>query len=112
MRFICLDDPELCLSVFSLQFPSPPLFLVLLYPVLFTFQCGVEVCVYFMQCCCLFASQRSVDLNPAQHDLVLKVAELLCSKPEHDSRAEFWVEKAARLLPGYPAVFNLRVSVS
>ncbi len=53
-----------------------------------------------------------MDLNPAQHDLVLKVAELLCSKPEHDSRAEFWVEKAARLLPGYPAVFNLRVSVS
>ncbi len=53
-----------------------------------------------------------MDLNPAQHDLVLKVAELLCSKPEHDSRAEFWVEKAARLLPGHPAVFNLRVSVS
>uniref|UniRef100_A0A9J8AWQ2 E3 SUMO-protein ligase RanBP2 n=1 Tax=Cyprinus carpio carpio TaxID=630221 RepID=A0A9J8AWQ2_CYPCA len=52
--------------------------------------------------------KRSVDLNPAQHDLVLKVAELLCSKPEHDSRAEFWVEKAARLLPGHPAVFNLR----
>ncbi|XP_016097614.1 E3 SUMO-protein ligase RanBP2 [Sinocyclocheilus grahami] len=52
--------------------------------------------------------KRSVDLNPAQHDMVLKVAELLCSKPEHDSRAEFWVEKAARLLPGHPAVFNLR----
>ncbi|XP_026128498.1 E3 SUMO-protein ligase RanBP2-like isoform X2 [Carassius auratus] len=52
--------------------------------------------------------KRSVDLNPAQHDLVLKVAELLCSKPQHDSRAEFWVEKAARLLPGHPAVFNLR----
>ncbi|XP_059403010.1 RANBP2-like and GRIP domain-containing protein 8 [Carassius carassius] len=52
--------------------------------------------------------ERSVDLNLAQHDLVLKVAELLCSKPQHDSRAEFWVEKAARLLPGHPAVFNLR----
>ncbi|XP_016339599.1 RANBP2-like and GRIP domain-containing protein 5/6, partial [Sinocyclocheilus anshuiensis] len=52
--------------------------------------------------------KRSVDLNPAQHDLVLKVAELLCSKPEHDSRAEFWVEKAARLLPGHPGVFSLR----
>ncbi|XP_059403014.1 RANBP2-like and GRIP domain-containing protein 5/6 isoform X3 [Carassius carassius] len=52
--------------------------------------------------------KRSVDLNLAQHDLVLKVAELLCSKPQHDSRAEFWVEKAARLLPGHPAVFNLR----
>ncbi|KAL1268734.1 hypothetical protein QQF64_034097, partial [Cirrhinus molitorella] len=54
--------------------------------------------------------KRSLDLNPAQSDLVLKVAELLCSKPDHDSRAEFWVEKAARLLPGNPAVFNLRVS--
>ncbi|RXN21720.1 E3 SUMO- ligase 2-like isoform X2 [Labeo rohita] len=52
--------------------------------------------------------KRSLDLNPAQHDLVLKVAELLCGKPDHDSRAEFWVEKAARLLPGHPTVFNLR----
>ncbi|XP_048048451.1 E3 SUMO-protein ligase RanBP2 isoform X7 [Megalobrama amblycephala] len=52
--------------------------------------------------------KRSVDLNPAQSDLVLKVAELLCGKPEPDSRAEFWVEKAARLLPGHPSVFNLR----
>ncbi|XP_060785155.1 E3 SUMO-protein ligase RanBP2 [Neoarius graeffei] len=52
--------------------------------------------------------KRSVDLNPAQRDLVLKVAELLCSKPEFDSRAEFWVEKAAKLLPGHPAVFDLR----
>ncbi|KAL1268739.1 hypothetical protein QQF64_034102 [Cirrhinus molitorella] len=52
--------------------------------------------------------KRSLDLNPAQSDLVLKVAELLCSKPDHDSRAEFWVEKAARLLPGNPTVFNLR----
>lgn len=53
--------------------------------------------------------QRSVDLNPAQRDLVLKVAELLVSKTEGDSRAEFWVEKAAKLLPGHPAVFNLKV---
>ncbi|XP_061083172.1 E3 SUMO-protein ligase RanBP2 isoform X3 [Conger conger] len=52
--------------------------------------------------------KRSVDLNPAQRDLVLKVAELLCSKPERDSRAEFWVEKAAKLLPGSPAVYNLK----
>lgn len=51
-----------------------------------------------------------MDLNPAQRDLVLKVAELLCSKPFHDSRAEFWVEKASGLLPGHPAVFDLRVS--
>ncbi|XP_071357081.1 E3 SUMO-protein ligase RanBP2 isoform X2 [Trachinotus anak] len=52
--------------------------------------------------------KRSVDLNPAQRDLVLKVAELLVSKEECDSRAEFWVEKAAKLLPGNPAIFNLK----
>uniref|UniRef100_A0A8C6S993 Uncharacterized protein n=1 Tax=Neogobius melanostomus TaxID=47308 RepID=A0A8C6S993_9GOBI len=52
--------------------------------------------------------KRSVDLNPAQKDLVLKVAELLVSQEECDSRAEFWVEKAAKLLPGSPAVFNLK----
>ncbi|XP_073711006.1 E3 SUMO-protein ligase RanBP2 isoform X3 [Misgurnus anguillicaudatus] len=52
--------------------------------------------------------KRSVDLNPAQRDLVLKVAELLCSKPERDGRAEYWVQKAADLLPGHPAVFDLR----
>ncbi|XP_040912885.1 RANBP2-like and GRIP domain-containing protein 5/6 isoform X2 [Toxotes jaculatrix] len=52
--------------------------------------------------------KRSVDLNPAQRDLVLKVAELLVNKEECDSRAEFWVEKAAKLLPGNPAVFNLK----
>lgn len=49
-----------------------------------------------------------MDLNPAQRDLVLKVAELLVSKEECD-RAEFWIEKAAKLLPGNPAVFNLKV---
>ncbi|KAK2906230.1 E3 SUMO-protein ligase RanBP2 isoform X2 [Channa argus] len=52
--------------------------------------------------------KRSVDLNPTQKDLVLKVAELLVSKEECDSRAEFWVEKAAKLLPANPAVFNLK----
>uniref|UniRef100_A0A8C7XAZ2 E3 SUMO-protein ligase RanBP2 n=1 Tax=Oryzias sinensis TaxID=183150 RepID=A0A8C7XAZ2_9TELE len=52
--------------------------------------------------------KRSVDLNPTQRDLVLKVAELLVSKEENDSRAEFWVDKAAKLLPGSPAVFNLK----
>ncbi|XP_072301227.1 E3 SUMO-protein ligase RanBP2 isoform X2 [Eucyclogobius newberryi] len=51
--------------------------------------------------------KRSVDLNPAQKDLVLKVAELLINQ-DCDSRAEFWVEKAAKLLPGSPAVFNLK----
>ncbi|XP_064167868.1 E3 SUMO-protein ligase RanBP2 isoform X3 [Anguilla rostrata] len=52
--------------------------------------------------------KRSVNLNPAQNDLVLKVAELLCSKPELDNSAQFWVEKAAKLLPGSPAVYNLK----
>ncbi|XP_021179409.2 LOW QUALITY PROTEIN: ranBP2-like and GRIP domain-containing protein 4 [Fundulus heteroclitus] len=52
--------------------------------------------------------KRSVDLNPVQRDLVLKVAELLVSKEDCDSRAEFWVEKAAKLMPGYPEVFNLK----
>ncbi|KAL2081705.1 hypothetical protein ACEWY4_023558 [Coilia grayii] len=52
--------------------------------------------------------KRSVDLNPAQRDLVLKVAELLCSTEERDSRADFWVEKASKLMPGSPAVFKLK----
>ncbi|XP_053733056.1 E3 SUMO-protein ligase RanBP2 isoform X1 [Synchiropus splendidus] len=52
--------------------------------------------------------KRSVDLNPAQRDLVLKVAELLVDDEKCDSRAEFWVEKAAKTLPGNPAVFDLR----
>ncbi|XP_056088600.1 E3 SUMO-protein ligase RanBP2-like [Rhinichthys klamathensis goyatoka] len=52
--------------------------------------------------------KHSFDLNPAQSDLVLKLAELLCGKPEPDNRAEYWVEKAAKLLPGHPNVFNLR----
>jgi E3 SUMO-protein ligase RanBP2 len=50
-----------------------------------------------------------LDLNPAQKDLVLKVAEFLCSKDPFDSRADFWLEKANKLLPGNPAVFNLKV---
>ncbi|XP_051938022.1 E3 SUMO-protein ligase RanBP2 isoform X1 [Hippocampus zosterae] len=52
--------------------------------------------------------KRSVDLNPVQRDLVLKVAELLVTKEDSHSRAEFWVDKAAKLLPGNPAVFNLK----
>ncbi|MFT7808041.1 ranBP2-like and GRIP domain-containing protein 4 [Arapaima gigas] len=52
--------------------------------------------------------KRSVDLNPFQKDLVLKVADLLCSLPERDGRAEFWVEKAAKLHPGSPIVYNLK----
>ncbi|MGH0135003.1 UNVERIFIED_CONTAM: hypothetical protein FKN15_006378 [Acipenser sinensis] len=52
--------------------------------------------------------KRSVELNPAQKDLVLKIAELLCNKEERDERAEYWVERAAKLFPGSPAVYNLK----
>ncbi|XP_007557223.1 ranBP2-like and GRIP domain-containing protein 4 isoform X2 [Poecilia formosa] len=52
--------------------------------------------------------KRSVDLNPVQRDLVLKVAELFVGKGDCDSKAEFWVEKAAKLMPGSPEVFNLK----
>ncbi|MGH0135132.1 UNVERIFIED_CONTAM: hypothetical protein FKN15_032411 [Acipenser sinensis] len=52
--------------------------------------------------------ERSVELNPAQKDLVLKIAELLCNKEERDGRAEYWVERAAKLFPGSQAVYNLK----
>uniref|UniRef100_A0A672G1V1 RanBP2-like and GRIP domain-containing protein 3 n=1 Tax=Salarias fasciatus TaxID=181472 RepID=A0A672G1V1_SALFA len=52
--------------------------------------------------------KRSVHLNPTQKDLVLKVAELLVSKEGSDGGAELWVEKAAKLMPRSPAVFNLK----
>ena len=50
-----------------------------------------------------------MDLNPAEGDLALRMAEFLVNKEEFDNRAEFWVEKAAKMLPGNPAVFNLKV---
>uniref|UniRef100_A0A803XX55 RanBP2-type domain-containing protein n=1 Tax=Meleagris gallopavo TaxID=9103 RepID=A0A803XX55_MELGA len=52
--------------------------------------------------------KRSVELNPMQKDLVLKIAELLCSNDITDGRAEYWVEKAARLFPGNPAAYRLK----
>ncbi|CAN9497895.1 unnamed protein product [Ophioblennius macclurei] len=52
--------------------------------------------------------KRSLDLNSTQRDLVLKVAELLVSKEGCEGKAEFWVEKAAKLLPGNSAIFNLK----
>ncbi|KTG03727.1 hypothetical protein cypCar_00030871 [Cyprinus carpio] len=65
---------------------------------------GRRVCDVMM----VFVSAR-VDLNLGAHDLDPEAWQSCCAgKPEHDSRAEFWVEKAARLLPGHPAVFNLR----
>ncbi|XP_048791835.1 E3 SUMO-protein ligase RanBP2-like isoform X38 [Lagopus muta] len=52
--------------------------------------------------------KRSVELNPMQKDLVLKIAELLCSNNITDGRAKYWVEKAARLFPGSPAAYRLK----
>ncbi|XP_074001366.1 ranBP2-like and GRIP domain-containing protein 4 [Numenius arquata] len=52
--------------------------------------------------------KRSVDLNPTQKDLVLKIAELLCNNNITDGRAKYWVERAAKLFPGSPAVYRLK----
>ncbi|NXJ65432.1 RBP2 ligase, partial [Rostratula benghalensis] len=52
--------------------------------------------------------KRSVDLNPTQKDLVLKIAELLCNNNIIDGRAKYWVERAAKLFPGSPAVYRLK----
>ncbi|XP_071887623.1 E3 SUMO-protein ligase RanBP2 isoform X2 [Anas platyrhynchos] len=52
--------------------------------------------------------RRSVELNPMQKDLVLKIAELLCNNAITDERAKYWVEKSAKLFPGSPAVYKLK----
>ncbi|XP_003922812.1 E3 SUMO-protein ligase RanBP2 isoform X3 [Saimiri boliviensis] len=52
--------------------------------------------------------RRSVELNPTQKDLVLKIAELLCKNDVTDGRAKYWVERAAKLFPGSPAVYKLK----
>ncbi|XP_078514252.1 E3 SUMO-protein ligase RanBP2-like [Lissotriton helveticus] len=52
--------------------------------------------------------KSSVELNPTQKDLVLKIAELLCDKNVDDGRAEYWVERASKLFPGSPAVYKLK----
>ncbi|ELW72164.1 E3 SUMO-protein ligase RanBP2 [Tupaia chinensis] len=52
--------------------------------------------------------QRSVELNPTQKDLVLKIAELLCKNDVTDGRAKYWVERAAKLFPGSPAIYKLK----
>ncbi|NXJ77541.1 RBP2 ligase, partial [Trogon melanurus] len=52
--------------------------------------------------------KRSVELNPTQKDLVLKIAELLCNNNITDGRAKYWVERAAKLFPGSPAVYRLK----
>ncbi|XP_067419725.1 E3 SUMO-protein ligase RanBP2-like isoform X2 [Emydura macquarii macquarii] len=52
--------------------------------------------------------KRSVDLNPTQKDLVLKIAELLCDSDVTDGRTKYWVERASKLFPGSPAVYRLK----
>uniref|UniRef100_A0ABM5FZ24 E3 SUMO-protein ligase RanBP2 n=1 Tax=Pogona vitticeps TaxID=103695 RepID=A0ABM5FZ24_9SAUR len=52
--------------------------------------------------------KRSVELNPTQKDLVLKIAELLCNNDITDGRAKYWVDRAAKLFPGSPVVFHLK----
>uniref|UniRef100_A0A8C5X5G3 RAN binding protein 2 n=1 Tax=Malurus cyaneus samueli TaxID=2593467 RepID=A0A8C5X5G3_9PASS len=52
--------------------------------------------------------KRSVELNPTQKDLVLKIAELLCSNDITDGRAKYWVDRAAKLFPGSPAIYRLK----
>ncbi|KAM9585121.1 E3 SUMO-protein ligase RanBP2 isoform 1-T1 [Trichechus inunguis] len=52
--------------------------------------------------------KRSVELNPTQKDLVLKIAELLCKNDVTDGRAKYWVERAAKLFPGSPTIYKLK----
>ncbi|KAJ6667455.1 hypothetical protein lerEdw1_016576 [Lerista edwardsae] len=52
--------------------------------------------------------KRSVELNPTQKDLVLKIAELLCNNDITDGKAKYWVDRAAKLFPGSPSVFRLK----
>ncbi|NXE91180.1 RBP2 ligase, partial [Menura novaehollandiae] len=52
--------------------------------------------------------KRSVELNPTQKDLVLKIAELLCNNDITDGRAKYWVDRAAKLFPGSPAIYRLK----
>ncbi|XP_016018457.2 E3 SUMO-protein ligase RanBP2 isoform X2 [Rousettus aegyptiacus] len=52
--------------------------------------------------------KRSVELNPTQKDLVLKIAELVCKNDVTDGRAKYWVERAAKLFPGSPAIYKLK----
>ena len=40
---------------------------------------------------------------------MLKIAELLCKNDVSDGRAKYWVERAAKLFPGSPAIYKLKV---
>lgn len=83
-----------------------------MFSFLFYVDCKIKLLVTFFLMCMHGENQRSVELNPMQKDLVLKIAELLCSNDIADGRAEYWVEKAARLFPGNPAAYRLKVNSS
>ncbi|CAH3192340.1 unnamed protein product, partial [Porites evermanni] len=53
--------------------------------------------------------RRSLELNNTQKELVLKVVRLYCSVPVHPDRARAWADRGARLFPGHPDVFQLRI---
>ncbi|RMX42139.1 hypothetical protein pdam_00001248 [Pocillopora damicornis] len=53
--------------------------------------------------------RRSLELNNSQKELVLKVVKLYCSVPVHPERAKAWADRGARLFPGHPDVFSLRL---
>ncbi|MEE6470252.1 hypothetical protein FKM82_008905 [Ascaphus truei] len=52
--------------------------------------------------------KRSLELNPTQKELVLKIAELICTLNVIDGRAEYWVDRASKLFPGSPAIYRLK----
>ncbi|XP_074847123.1 ranBP2-like and GRIP domain-containing protein 4 [Carettochelys insculpta] len=52
--------------------------------------------------------KRSVELNPTQKDLVLKIAELLCDNDVTDGRTKYWVDRASKLFPGSAAIYRLK----
>ncbi|XP_054963578.1 ranBP2-like and GRIP domain-containing protein 4 isoform X2 [Pan paniscus] len=52
--------------------------------------------------------RRSMELNPTQKDLVLKIAELLCKNDVTNGRAKYWVERASKHFPGSPAIYKLK----
>ncbi|KAM8975770.1 ranBP2-like and GRIP domain-containing protein 4 [Pelodytes ibericus] len=52
--------------------------------------------------------KRSFELNPTQKELVLKIAQLICTISVTDGRAEYWVERASKLFPGSPDVYRLK----
>ncbi|XP_022791125.1 RANBP2-like and GRIP domain-containing protein 2 isoform X1 [Stylophora pistillata] len=53
--------------------------------------------------------RRSLELNNSQKELVLKVVKLYCNVPVHPERAKAWADRGARLFPGHPDVFSLRL---